>query len=209
MLSKHTDARAVRALAAGHWLGLFEQLAPELNPALERPGRHVPCPVHGGKDGFRLFADVQETGGGICATCGAFPDGLGLLGWLKGWRFPEVVEAVAGALGTGAPITPAKPQASASRRPRSRSEEGSHSERIVRLWAESCSPADTRAGPLRTYFWRRRLDPDVLDADEVRMHPSLGYWDEGRCIRRLPRDAGQGRRSGWENAHLAPDLPHP
>ena len=33
--------------------------------ALSRLGRHVPCPAHGGKDGFRLFRDTDETGGGI------------------------------------------------------------------------------------------------------------------------------------------------
>ena len=186
MSRKHIDARALRAMAAGHWLGLFDQLAPELTPAVSRAGRHVPCPVHGGKDGFRLFGDVQETGGGICATCGAFPDGLALLGWLKGWRFPEVVEAVAGALGNGAPTTPAKRQASARRRLPSRSEKGNQAERIARLWAESHDPADARAGPLRTYLQRRHLDPNGLEPDAVRMHPSLGYWEEGRYVGRFP-----------------------
>jgi len=81
-MEKHIEAREVRELAAGRWLDLLGALAPELTPALDRVGRHVPCPVHGGADGFRLFRDVKQTGGGICNTCGTFPDGFALLAHL-------------------------------------------------------------------------------------------------------------------------------
>ena len=73
------EACDVRQLAAGRWTEILEAVAPALEPALRRPGRHVPCPVHGGKDGFRLFRDVAQTGGGICNTCGAFHDGFAVL----------------------------------------------------------------------------------------------------------------------------------
>jgi len=53
------EACDVRQLAAGRWLDIHELLAPALTLALRRPGRHVPCPVHGGTDGFRLFRDVD------------------------------------------------------------------------------------------------------------------------------------------------------
>ena|GEM_PF-3875092 len=64
------DADQVRQHSRGHWLAILSRLAPELAPAIQRLGRHVPCPVHGGKDGFRLFRDAPETGGGICNSCG-------------------------------------------------------------------------------------------------------------------------------------------
>jgi phage/plasmid primase-like uncharacterized protein len=60
------DRNLVRTQARGHWRAILQPLAPALEPALERPGRHGPCPIHGGADGFRLFRDVNETGGGIC-----------------------------------------------------------------------------------------------------------------------------------------------
>ena len=60
-------------------------LAPPLKAALDRKGKHVPCPVHGGRDGFRIFPDVAETGGGICNTCGSFANGFALLMWINGW----------------------------------------------------------------------------------------------------------------------------
>ena len=48
-------------------------LAPALEPALSRVGRHVACPVHGGTDGFRLFRDADRRAG-VCATpAGPFP----------------------------------------------------------------------------------------------------------------------------------------
>jgi len=63
-------AQAVRQRAAGRWLGVLEALAPALGPALQRPGRHVACPVHGGTDGFRLFRDVDRTGGASVTPAG-------------------------------------------------------------------------------------------------------------------------------------------
>lgn len=50
------DIKTVKAAAEGRWDAIFSVLAPKLAPAQERAGRHVPCPVHGGTDGFRLFS---------------------------------------------------------------------------------------------------------------------------------------------------------
>ena len=89
------ESDVVRDHARGQWIGILGRLAPTLEAALARPGRHVPCPVHGGRDGFRVFRDVNETGGGICNTCGAFSDGFALLMWANGWSFRAALEAVA------------------------------------------------------------------------------------------------------------------
>lgn len=79
----------------GKGLAALQVLAPELEEAIEafdgdnpvNPGmKHVPCPVHGGTDGFRLFDDVEDSGGGICNTCGGFADAPRLLGWLMAYR---------------------------------------------------------------------------------------------------------------------------
>lgn len=69
--------------AKGLWAEILSELAPELTPAIEAGGNHVPCPVHGGKDGFRVFNDFQATGGGVCNTCGSFPRGVKLLAWIR------------------------------------------------------------------------------------------------------------------------------
>lgn len=79
----------------GKGLAALQLLAPELEEAIAafdgdnpvNPGmKHVPCPVHGGSDGFRLFDDVEDSGGGVCNTCGFFADAQRLLGWLIAYR---------------------------------------------------------------------------------------------------------------------------
>lgn len=93
------DFDEVRKSAAGHWLPILESIAPELAPAIEKLGRHVPCPVMGGTDGFRLFKDAHDTGGGISNQHGPFPDGFALLMWLRRWTFVECAIEVAKTLG--------------------------------------------------------------------------------------------------------------
>ena len=81
------------ATAKGRWMEILSVLAPELEQAMDahtskRP--HVSCPNHGGQDGFRLFTGVgtgfNDTGGGICNTCGPMRDGFRMLTWIYAQR---------------------------------------------------------------------------------------------------------------------------
>ena len=190
-MEKHIEAREVREVAAGRWLDVLGALAPALEPALNRVGRHVPCPVHGGTDGFRLFRDADLTGGGVCNTCGTFPDGFALLMWVNRWSFPEALRAVAYELGLADGSRPA-PRGMANPRPRPpERDQESAIEALNRVWAQSIDPADRRAGPLRAYLRRRGLFGVRLDAEVVRFHPALGYWqrndrDEAELVGRYP-----------------------
>jgi putative DNA primase/helicase len=171
-------ARDVRQFAAGRWLDVLGALAPALTPALRRPGRHVPCPVHGGTDGFRLFRDVEQTGGGVCNTCGTFHDGFALLMWVTRWTFPEVLNAVARELGT-TDVRIGESRRVDVPRPRPRPKERDREsviEALNRVWRQSLDPADRRAAPLRAYLSRRGLSGAELDGRVVRFHPALGYW---------------------------------
>src|SRR5471032_2509610 len=58
------------------------------------PGMHVACPVHGGRDGFRLYNDYHDTGGGVCNTCGGFRDGFKLLAWIRNYTRKDAVRDV-------------------------------------------------------------------------------------------------------------------
>ena len=190
-MEKHIEAREVRQQAAGRWLDLLGALAPALEPALSRVGRHVPCPVHGGADGFRLFRDADLTGGGVCNTCGTFPDGFALLMWVNRWTFPEALWAVAQALGLADGRCPA-PRGVPKPRPRPpERDRESVIEALNRIWQQSLAPTDPRAGPLRAYLDRRGLSGARLDGEVVRFHPALGYWqhnghDEAELIGRFP-----------------------
>ena len=94
-MSGRLDVREVRALADGHWDHVFAMLAPSLGAAMERPGRHCPCPVHGGRDAFRLYRNYAENGACVCNTCGARRDGLATLMWVNGWDFRTALARVA------------------------------------------------------------------------------------------------------------------
>lgn len=100
------DKEKVKAAAAGHWHEILYALAPALHPALEHPGRHVPCPVHGGKNGFRLFPTYRDNGACICNSCGACHDGFATLKWVNKWDFKTAVERVGSYLGLCAGGTP-------------------------------------------------------------------------------------------------------
>lgn len=88
------DAKELKHSLAGKWDFIAFNLAPSITPAIEKKGRHIACPVHGGKDGFRVYKDFSETGGGVCNTCGTFSDGISLIQWLTGWKFKEVLKAL-------------------------------------------------------------------------------------------------------------------
>lgn len=93
------NADHVRNRASGNWLLILGELAPDLEPALKKKRGHVSCPVHQGKDGFRLFKDAHRTGGGICSTCGPRHDGFELLMWINRWSFKECLKEVGDLLG--------------------------------------------------------------------------------------------------------------
>ena len=190
-MEKHIEAREVRAHAARRWIDLLAALAPALKPALSRVGRHVPCPVHGGTDGFRLFRDVDDTGGGVCNTCGTFHDGFALLMWVNRWSFPATLQAVAHELGMIAERV-SKPSRIPPPRPHATEQDPeSVIEALHRVWQRSLDPADRRAAPLRSYLRRRGLAGVSLDGAVIRFHPSLGYWqrndrDEVELVGRYP-----------------------
>jgi hypothetical protein len=191
MTRSNLDAAVVRDRVAGRWLNVLADLAPELEAALGRLGHHVPCPVHGGEDGFRLFANAAATGGGICNTCGAYPDGFALLMWLKGWAFPEALVAVAQPLGLSeGRAAPSRCQVVPALREKGR-DPASLLVAIERVWDQSLAHDDRLAGPLRAYLERRGLAEARLDASVVRFHPALGYWTRDdrcrpRCVGRFP-----------------------
>jgi len=196
-MGKQIESNDIKRLAEGRWLEVFASLAPELAPAMARLGRHVACPVHGGSDGFRLFKDAPRTGGGICNTCGAAHDGLGLLMWLKDWRFPRVLEEVDAVLrGSTAPVRPRATRPVVQIREPGARDGWNTASRTARRglrarWREATplrAPAAKRL--VAAYLRGRRIDPArAMHAlgREARIHPALPYLDgDGQCLGRWP-----------------------
>ncbi|MBT7410497.1 MAG: hypothetical protein HN826_12405 [Methylococcales bacterium] len=91
----------IKIIANGRWNKIIGDLAPQLSDAMAKKGRHVECPCHGGKDGFRVFEDFENTGGGVCNTCGFFNDGFNLLSWANGWNMGDTINSIKSYLGIG------------------------------------------------------------------------------------------------------------
>jgi len=174
------DAKEIKMRVKGGWERVLLALAPELLPAIEKAPRHVPCPVHGGVDGFRLFRNWQEDGGGICNTCGTFPDGFELLQWLRGWSFKEVLAEVAQVVSGGVlPAVTRRPVTAAA---------GSNGpalkERLKRIYLEAYPLTAAEAEVARKYLARRRIK--VYDVPSLRLHPGLPYYQDGQETGRYP-----------------------
>jgi putative DNA primase/helicase len=160
----------VNGAARGHWLHILPILEPRLGQACSRVGHHVPCPFHGGKDGFRLFPDATESGAGICNTCGAFPDGFRLLAWLTTKPLSEVVAAVSALLpeiSAAGGNNPAPTVTNAA-------DEERRQQRIMTTLNETIPDP----GRIAEYFRSRGLSGNVPRG--LRFHPSLRYYDENR-----------------------------
>ncbi len=181
----------VREAARGRWDDVLSRLAPEIQEALERPRRHHPCPVHGGKDGFRVYKDVRETGGAVCNTCGPFFDGFAVLAWLRGWGFRESLRAVAETLGLS-PDQSVVVLPPARRVVRERPGDNRRRQKAAAtIWKAALSLAHPDATIGRCYLAARGIDArkvlPIIGGWALRFHPRLPYYDEnGVCEGRFP-----------------------
>jgi len=186
---KTFESSEVRARASGRWVAILEDLVPELGPALMKIGRHVPCPHPGhskSTDGFRVFKDVDENGGGVCNTCGAFHDGFELLRWLRGWSFPETLERVASVVELSPPMRHVQGPDRGRKERRSVEDDARIGARLNRVWSEAVDPLCNQAAPLQRYMDSRGIDPQSLDPAVCRYHPELPYWHEGERVGVFP-----------------------
>lgn len=181
-MQQRIDADEVKRAARGRWEQILTALAPQLTPAFERPGRHVPCPVHGGTDGFRLLKDADDSGGSVCNTCGVHSDGFSTLMWVTGRGFREILESVAEQLRVGSsnPL-PARWVQRNEKTPEEDDKKARQS--LNRVWTESISIAHRDAEPARLYLARRGIS--IRQPETLRFHPSLGYYDGKKIVGRF------------------------
>ncbi|MEW9810229.1 MAG: toprim domain-containing protein (plasmid) [Candidatus Symbiodolus clandestinus] len=186
MMSQLTAER-VHQFADGQWTTILEALtANMLTAALERPGKHVSCPIHGGKDGFRVFKDVQQRGGAVCNTCGVFSDGFSLLMWLNHWGFRQALFEVGQLLGISRHCSPTddtpRKVLPKPKQPDEPSEEHECylANQIDQVWGESLPYTAEAALPVRRYLQKRGiwfLHERIAIQDTLRFHANLGYFD--------------------------------
>jgi putative DNA primase/helicase len=172
----------LRERAKGQWAAIFEDLAPAMAQAVGNAPLHVPCPVHGGEDGYRLFEHFNDTGRGICNSCGPQKSGFETLAWVKanaldpafrtrGYTFEDAVREVAQWVraeqrrparvrAPAMPILPKMDPALAFRK-------------ISMVWRES---TELKGTAVERYLVGRGIWAENLPRT-LRAHPGLPYYD--------------------------------
>jgi len=174
-VKEHTEK--VREAAHGRWDQILPCLAPSIGAALNRPGRHITCPFHGGKSDFRVRKDYALEGRAHC-TCGNW-DGFSLLMQLHGWDFPTAVAEVEEVLGGGRGRAPLSPVRIPATDPAKQHEDDQKCiATMQRWWSQSVSLDHPSAAPARAYLKSRKLGSVLLPLDDIGFHPRLGYYDE-------------------------------
>jgi phage/plasmid primase-like uncharacterized protein len=192
------DIDEIRAAARGRWGSILYSLAPHLAPALERPGKHVDCPIHKGKNDFRVFKDYEETGGAVCTCNQHMKDGFSVLMWANCWDFKSALYAVADYLGfdtTGKTHqydwrkNLAHQEQIDRRMAEKKQEQEKEDERcriyLNRIWQETIPATEREAEPLRLYLARRGLSAQSIPKT-LRFHRNLSYAEDGKVIGSFP-----------------------
>lgn len=172
---RYRDNRTVDQVIAdmeGKWHDFFSEKVSELDAAMERPGVHVACPVHGGSNGFRLYRDYPAKGGGVCNTCGAKAGGVTMTAWIRGvdqkTAFKEVASWLRGEETNPAPVRRPPPKAIPKTDPRK------NFQRLKETWAGT-SPL--KGTPAELYLMKRGIWSVNLP-NTLRAHPALVYYDK-------------------------------
>ena len=171
------NAKAVKEQARGRWFEILPLLDARLADAVARVGKHVPCPVHGGKDGFRLYANDMN-GGGACNTCGTFADGFAILQWLRCCSFFEALQLVAELLNNG--TVPASTN-NAPTRTEPTSERGSGYMGAMKYLLDTSSRTPNHAA--RAYYERRGIaQTSEFITNSLKYHDSADVYHDGKRV---------------------------
>lgn len=186
----------------GRWRDAFLDLVPDLEEAIRKSPKHVPCPVHGGKNGFRLYEDFNETGGGVCNTCGAKASGFAILYWLgvdqpykliRQWLTDTGISPIAAVRPAFVPA----PATDWEKQKRS----------VLRHW-QAAVPI-TEKTPAGRYLLSRGLSLDGIAGGDLRSHPGLDYWTETGKLGTYPALIGLVKKKGvvvgLHRIYLQPD----
>ncbi len=205
-MSRFLDANDIAQQAKGRWINILSDLASnELGNAVNnftgkiKKSSRFYCPVHGGKSGeaFTLYKDADQTGGGVCNSCGGQPDGFSLLMWIKGWDFRTTLEEVADSLRIES-SNGVKPERKRKvYQPRSLSaEEIAQADKLIEkrdnIIKQCVGLNHPTAQPATRYFVKRGLSNVGLLGKEVLFHPKLPSWR---------RD-----KTGWVNEGVYPAI---
>lgn len=163
--------------ASGYWRQILSALAPHVPLSI----RHKPCPVHGGKDGFRMFNDFELKGGAICNTCGAFSSGFSLLAWVNDASFTQTVQDVRHFLNG---LTP-DPIVQSRRVPQKNNVKACLKKKYAIL--QIIEQSEPESDAVNKYLSNRGLGSILFDMpSDLRAIDSLRYYENGELLGYYP-----------------------
>ena len=183
MEDRNERFRQLEAAASGRWQDIIQALScVDMSTAIAKK-KHVRCHRDHGKtkQQFCLFPDFDSKGGGICNTCGAFPNGFLLLTDPNEWDLKQAVKQVAnhlegnGQLGTPCKLPPPKPKTWDVSEKKLKT--------LRRVW-QGTKPLRGSVG--EKYLRNRGVTRDLPDDAELRFHPRRRLLERRRKIRGLP-----------------------
>jgi phage/plasmid primase-like uncharacterized protein len=208
---KKRNSTLLKERMRGKWLAAFSTLAGhKLGPAIDKLGDNVTCPIDGDIEGFRLFKDANDTGGGWKQNqqrAGAYPDGITLLMHVLDRPFTEVFDQLVEWLeGPGQQADSSlydandRPAPCIPRRSKKKAEDiAALREWLNNIWKYSINLLDMQAAVARKYLTERHIHDAAVNARDLRFNPSLGYRNANKelvgrfpCITALVRD-NQGK----------------
>ncbi|SEG88332.1 DUF7146 domain-containing protein [Marinobacterium lutimaris] len=220
---KKRNSMLLKERMRGKWLAAFSVLAGhQLGPAIDKLGENVTCPIDGDVEGFRLFKDANETGGGWKQNqqhAGAYPDGVTLLMHVLDRPFTEVFDQLVEWLeGPGeqadSSLYKVRDKSSAFTPRRSKKsvvDTAALREWLNNIWKHSIDLLDRRAAVARKYLTDRHIHDAAVHARDLRFNPSLGYRNADKelvgrfpCITALVRD-NQGTPVAIHRTFLTPE----
>lgn len=177
----------LQAAMRGRWYECLSTLAPELVANYEHSGkrrRHYVCPVHGGQnsDAFRFFDDFNETGGGVCNSCGYKPNGVVMLTWYFEIPTKEATRMVGEWLDDRtvtnhtAPARVFEPVVDTT----------DYAARMRALKSTAARCLDIKGTPVELYLRKVRKLPEYAISPRIRYHPGVKYTCEingGRAVK--------------------------
>lgn len=168
--------RAILKKMKFRWPAAYTRLSENLHEAVASNSSHGPCPSpnhRASSDAFRFFDNWEETGGGVCNSCGAFSDGAKLLTWLLEKERSEVFELLGNYL-KEFPDAEADKGVVVADVATKKKKDPRKAESDMRIAWQDSLPIIGTAGEL--YLNNRGIWSENIPS-ALRFHPSMKYWD--------------------------------
>lgn len=213
------DAAIVKAAATGNWRTIFAQLPFNMDTAMRKAPKHAPHPIYGGRDGFRLQRDWEETGASFSNSSFSHHDGLSksmvdgfeTIMHLGNMNFAEALELVWSIVGCNQALSEEDKrkfiETAEEQRRLSEEKRAEETKKITEWGMKIVDSSVVDLESLNRYRAGRGLKAQERTSDNIRFISKLNYRDNKTLLGSFPaiislfRDI-EGNITGFERVYL-------